>query len=110
MNYRIVKLDGRHSWNSLYEYCLEFHRGGASTGVLDFDRSRKWMNSTWGWSQDVETQSAIKNTLVRTGVTNQEDLNPAWAYSVQYRNYRIYLRGQAELNWFVLANPVHEKN
>lgn len=105
MRYRIVKLDGRHSWSKIYSFCLEFSRDGVHTGVLDFDRARKWMNATWGWSQDVETQSAMINALVRSKGDLESEINHYWAYSIAYRDYRIYLAGEAELNWFVLANP-----
>lgn len=87
---------------------LEFSKHAwVGTGVVNFDRARRWMNRTWGWSQDVNTRNILvdrkehpDNTTVQA-----EDINPHWAYAVEYRNYRIYLAGEAELNWFVLSHP-----
>jgi hypothetical protein len=112
MIYHVTKLDYRHSHKYSFDYMLEFSKNTrVGTGVLDFDRSRRWMNQTWGWSQDVETRSRLKfrkadpaNTVVQ-----EDDINTHWAYSVQYRDYRIYLNSDKELNWFVLAHP-HESN
>jgi hypothetical protein len=87
---------------------LEFSKHiWVGTGVIDFDRSRRWMNRTWGWSQDVSTRGLLLDRLTNpTNHTVQDsDVNTHWAYSVEYRDYRIYLAGETELNWFVLAHP-----
>lgn len=81
---------------------VEFSKIGRGTGVLDFDRARRWMNRTYGWSQEVETRSAIE--YIADAVTQSEDINQHWAYSISYRDYRIYLRGQKELAFFQLAH------
>ncbi len=107
MRYQVTRLDRRHSYSHQFEYVLEFSKSTWSgTGVIDFDRSRRWMNTTWGWSQDVNTRNQLigriedpDNHTVQT-----DDINPYWAYSVEYRDYRIYLAGEAELNWFVLSH------
>jgi hypothetical protein len=109
MQYQITHMDRRHSWRDSFEYMLEFANRGGGTGVLDFDRARRWMNRTWGWSQDVRTREHIHQAIERPVslncvVTPADDINPAWAYSIEYRNYRIYLKGQAELSWFQLAH------
>ena len=109
MQYLVTQLDGRHSWRDSFEYMLEFSNTGVSTGVLDFDRARRWMSRTWGWSQDVRTREHIHKVMERPwGVnlaeTAEDDINPFWAYSIEYRNYRIYVKGSAELNWFQLAH------
>jgi hypothetical protein len=36
----------------------------------------------------------------------EEDVNRHWSYSVEYRQYRIYLKNEKELNWFVLSHPL----
>ena len=108
MRYQITRLDRRHSYHSQFEYVLEFSKSTwAGTGVIDFDRSRRWMNRTWGWSQDVDTRQALISRLENSDntVVQAEDINPHWAYSVEYRDYRIYLAREAELNWFVLSHP-----
>jgi hypothetical protein len=86
---------------------LEFSKSTwRGTGVLDFDRARRWMSKTWGWSQDVETRSALLRRRMDPLNTTVEDkdVNLHWAYSVQYNDYRIYLKSDKELGWFQLAH------
>ena len=105
MNYEIVKLDGRHSWHKIYRYSIEFPKGAFSSGVLEFDRARRWFNRTYGWSQDVRTQNEIAGRInMRMPESQQEDLNLLWAYSTEYRNYRIYVASDKELMFFELAH------
>ena len=108
MKYQVTKLDLRFSHSSSFDYVLEFSKNtwGNGTGVLDFDRARRWMSRTYGWSQDVETRSSIKRLeSVRPDVTVQaEDMNRHWAYSVAYKDYRIYLASDKELTFFQLAH------
>jgi hypothetical protein len=104
MNYEMTQLDRRHAWNDQFAYMIEFKKTHESMyirsnqGVLEFDRSRRWFNETYGWSQDVETRSQI-------GRTQATDFNLHWAYSIKYNEYRIYVRSDQELNWFVLSHP-----
>ena len=106
MNYKIVRLDNRHNYNKIYRYSIEFPKGVFSSGVLDFDRARRWFNRTYGWSQDVKTQNDIAGQLNIQDYKNhqQEDLNLAWAYCTEYRNYRIYVASDKELMFFELAH------
>jgi hypothetical protein len=86
---------------------LEFSKSTwQGTGVLDFDRARRWMNKTWGWSQDVDTRSALLKRIMDPAnhSVEHEDINMHWAYSVQYNDYRIYLVSDKELSWFQLAH------
>lgn len=108
MRYNVTKLDKRHSYYREFKYLLEFSKSTWSgTGVIDFDRSRRWMNRTWGWSQDVNTRAALisRKENPANNTVQADDINPSWAYAVEYRDYRIYLVGEAELNWFVLSHP-----
>lgn len=66
MNYEVTKLDNRHSWHLQFKYMIEFKKsrtyfgsGLTNNGVLEFDRSRRWFNEKFGWSQDVETRASI---------------------------------------------------
>jgi hypothetical protein len=65
------------------------------------------MNRTWGWSQDLETRAALisRREDPHNYTVQDSDINPHWSYSVEYKDYRIYLAGETELNWFVLAHP-----
>ena len=107
MKYQVTNLDRRHSHHASFNYMLRFGKPSwEGTGVLDFDRARRWMNRTYGWSQDVETLAAIKRCQVRNPdvVVQAEDTNPHWAYSVAYKDYRIYLASEKELTFFQLAH------
>ena len=107
MRYQVTRLDHRFSHKGSFDYMIEFSKSTwQGTGVLDFDRARRWMNQTWGWSQDVETRAALKRRQIDPANTEvqQEDINRHWAYSVQYNDYRIYLAGEKELSWFQLSH------
>jgi hypothetical protein len=105
MNYNIVKLNGRNSWSKIYRYTIEFPKGAYSSGVLEFDRARRWFNRTYGWSTDVKTQNLIAEQLNdQVPPWTTEDLNLQWAYSTEYRNYRIYVASDKELMFFELAH------
>jgi hypothetical protein len=102
MRYNVTKLDARYSYSKDFKYMLEFSKDSwLGTGVLNFDRSRRWFNQTFGWSQDVETRSAV----LRSSDFEASDYNFKWAYSAKYREYRIYVQDEAVLNWFVLSHP-----
>jgi hypothetical protein len=107
LNYEITKLDRRHSWHDQFAYIIEFRKSlyNRSAGVLEFDRSRRWFNETFGWSQDVETRSQIGRTRAQNNQDYSKDFNLHWAYSIKYNEYRIYVRSDQELNWFVLSHP-----
>jgi len=106
MNYTITKLDRRHAYHEQFPYMIEFRKRpdwaiGGTSGVLDFDRVRKWMNETWGWSQDVETRNEMLKTMIKAGHPN--DINHFWSYSIRYGEYRIYVNDAAltmfKLKW-----------
>ena len=91
-----------------YCYLLEFSKSErfSGTGVLDFDRCRRWFNEHFGWSQDVETRSKMQqNKLYHPGAYEDNDINPTWAYAVKYGDYRIYVDDDKTLSWFVLNHP-----
>ena len=109
MNYKIIKLDKRHAYYKEFAYMVEFHRSPSwavgttvGTGVLSFDRVRKWMNESWGWSQDVETRKEMIRHY-RTAKTEATDVNRRWAWSCRYQEYRIYMDESAlslfKLKW-----------
>ena len=108
MKYKIIKLDRRYSYNTVFSHIIEFYKGGVnrSTGVLDYDRACRWFNANFGWSADVDVQNAMR--LNRRAFPNEytdEDFNWSWAYCEKYNDYRIYVKSEKELEWFLLANP-----
>ena len=110
MNYEITKLDNRHSWHLQFKYMIEFKKprtyfasGLTNNGVLEFDKSRRWFNEKFGWSQDVETRAEIIKSAPLGELPDA--FNKAWAYSIKYNDYRIYVHDEATLNWFTLSHP-----
>jgi hypothetical protein len=109
MNYTITRLDRRHSWHSEFAYMIEFAKRDfsllqtAESPVLQFDRSRRWFNDTFGWSQDVEVRAQIKKRDY--SLVTEADLNNRWTWSIRYDEYRIYTASEQELEWFVLSHP-----
>ena len=106
MKYKITKMDGRYSKYG-YTYIIEFSKvHSIGTGVLDFDRCRRWFNEQFGWSQDVETREAMKqNRRNNRDAYEPNDINPIWAYCVKYGDYRIYVADEKTLTWFTLCHP-----
>jgi hypothetical protein len=107
MNYEITKLDRRHAWYAQFNYMIEFKKAqswntNTSTGVLEFDQARRWFNEKFGWSQDVETRSAIIKSAPLKELPDA--FNELWAYSIKYNDYRIYIKDEATINWFVLSH------
>ena len=101
-------MDKRYANYGSFRYMLEFSKSNwQGTGVLEFDRARRWMNKTWGWTQDVETRQALIQRLANplNNSVKEEDINKHWGYSVEYKQYRIYLKGDKELAWFQLSHP-----
>ena len=110
MHYKTIKLDKRHAWHLHFKHMVEFEKRGFfqgqftnSSGVLEFDRSRRWFNTTFGWSQDVETRQRMLKA--NPNIRGTDEYNEKWSWSIAYDEYRIYITGDAELNWFVLAHP-----
>lgn len=108
MQYKIIRLDRRYSYRDEFDYMIEFMRARSYTfsatntsGVLAFDRARRWFNQTFGWSQDVITRGAMI-----TNGAEMDEINTRWAYSVAYDQYRLYVASDQELQWFVLAHPL----
>jgi hypothetical protein len=111
MRYKTTKLDGRHANRDLYQYVIEFGKynyPSYQTGVLDFHKALQWFNRTWGFSVAVDLQQQlVKDALMATlsGAAHEYDeLNLHWAYSSQYRDFRIYVRGEEELALFELVH------
>lgn len=109
MRYHVTKLDARHSYHEDFRYMIEFSRHEWSgTGVLDFDRSRRWFNEKYGWGQDVEVrESMLNNQRYGNNLADyrSDDINSVWSYSAKYREYRIYVATDSELSFFILTHP-----
>ena len=100
-------MDGRYTRYG-YTYIIEFSSSYSTTGtgVLDFDRCRRWFNEHFGWSQDVETRAKMQeNRILNKDAYEDNDINPLWAYCVKYGDYLIYVNDDKTLSWFVLNHP-----
>ena len=107
MKYKVTKMDNRYSRHG-YDNLVEFSsRINIGTGVLDFDRCRRWFNQNFGWSQDVETRARmLHNARHNPDAIQPDDINLVWAYAVKYGDYRIYVDNDKTLSWFLLCHPV----
>ena len=107
MKYKVIKMDNRYTHHG-YAYLIEFSKVVAfGTGVLDFDRCRRWFNQNFGWSQDVETRGRLlQNRRNNKESYQSDDINLVWAYAVKYGDYRIYVDNDKTLSWFLLCHPV----
>lgn len=109
MQYKVTKMDGRYTRYG-FRYLIEFSKVASfGTGVLDFDRSRRWFNEQFGWSQDVETRQRMKeNQRYYRELYEPNDINPVWAFSVKHGDYRIYVDSDKTLSWFLLCHPASQ--
>jgi hypothetical protein len=76
--------------------------GTRESGVLNFDRCRRWFNDTYGWSQDVEMQGPMRQAQLSGFETESVEINPQWAYNIKYNDYRIYVKDDSILTMFQL--------
>ena len=54
--------------------------------MLDFHDTRKWLSNTYGYTEDLKKDRPGENVH--------------WAFTVDWRNHKIYLKGNEELSWF----------
>lgn len=135
MKYQVQELDGRFSYNRLFQYSIRFRPSmNQDQGPLMFDRCVQWCVRTWGWSAEIRLWSEIarwhniinKPRGTRTvslqpliiaaptdvlddDVERPEQCNANWSWTNQYDDLRIYLKTSAELAFFQLAHPVDQK-
>jgi len=103
MKYKIVKLDARYSHRSRFQYMISFTKAPGHSAILDFDRCRRWLNDTYGWSQDVEMQIPMSKAKTKALEEHADiDINRHWAYNIKYDDYRIYLATSDVLTMFQL--------
>ena len=61
------------------------------SGVLAFDRCRRWFNETYDYTQDIETRQEMLKVKARIQDLDISDINVNWSYSIRYQEYRIYV-------------------
>jgi len=106
MKYTHQALDNRHSHNQVFKHMIRFPKSHYGTGVLDFDRARRWFTEKYGWSQDVELQVEMhRNKRLHQEAYEPDDINTHWAFLSKYDDYRIYVATEQELSFFILSHP-----
>ena len=66
--------------NDYFKYIIDIGQ------VLDFHDTRKWMSETYGYTEDIKKDQPITN--------------PHWAFTINWKLHKIYLKGDEELSWF----------
>jgi len=66
--------------NKYFKYIVDIGQ------ILDFHDARKWLSETYGYSEDLKK--------------DQPNTNLHWAFTINWRIHKIYLRGEEELSWF----------
>ena len=74
--------------NKHFKYIIDIGK------MLDFHIVRKWMSDTYGYTEDIRKDTP--------------DVNKHWAFAIDWRRHKIYLRGDEELSWFKIryGDPV----
>lgn len=86
MNYRVVKLDGRHTGSHMFKYYI--NPRGISTYAISRPLFNDWR--AWCWDQ--------------WGPSGERDwpMNERWAWDTEHHHMRIYLGSDKELSMFHL--------
>lgn len=119
MKYQIVKLDGRYSYNDLFDYYIKFPGGMVNNrGPEQFNQAHRWFVETYGWSAEIrqwiDIQNwhskvvpimAVKGGWVRPQIKDAPpDCNLNWSWSNNYNDLRIYVASEKILSFFHLAH------
>ena len=120
MRYEIAKLDGRFTYRDLFEYCIKFSNSMTrGHGPLHFNAVLEWFRDTYGWSAEIRQYNnmmswttASRNVMNQfpkaTGILSElpDCCNSHWSWTNGYDDLRIYVRSDAELNFFQLRFSV----
>ena len=129
MKYTIQKLDGRHSYNNVFQYYIGFSGGMHNHRTPErFNEALEWFTQTYGWSAEVRQWMQIREHYDVTNnfafqlqkkfgnhpalVTKQQGIpamcNPHWSWTNGLEDLRIYVGSEQELTFFQLAHPVDQ--
>jgi hypothetical protein len=99
-NYKITKLDGRHTGNKLFSHYINYNvyvRGGhtsISNNEINFLRARVWFWEKFGPSCELGKYNQVNHIT---------EYSPDWAWQTEHNLLRIYVREKA-LNFFLLTH------
>jgi len=102
MKYKIIRLDARYNHRNRFKHLISFTKVPGHSAILDFDRCRRWLNDTYGWSQDVEMQFPMTKAQKSHPEITDVEINQHWAYNIKYNDYRIYVADDQVLTMFQL--------
>ena len=86
--YAVTKLDRRHNGNSRFKYSISPITRDLIQSRRDFQTLREWAWATYGPSMERDWAQAISHV-------DKTDL--IWAWDTEFKNKRLYIRGDAEL-------------
>ena len=110
MKYEIAKLDGRFTYRDLFGYCVKFSNSMArGHGPLHFNAVLEWFRDTYGWSAEIRQYGDIMSWIATNNrwlksppLDRPAECNPHWSWTNGYDDLRIYVKSDAELNFFQL--------
>jgi hypothetical protein len=122
MKYKLNRLDGRHSYQQLFELYLSFDRSVLpGQGIDCFNQAQFWFVSTYGWSAEVRDYAkklrwheqsmvfGVKGASASGKTAVPDYCNPHWSWSnIMGNELRIYLASGQELAFFRLAHAVDQ--
>ena len=102
MTLKITATDRRHTGSQQFQYLINFPRSSGldlalrRARVLDYNEKRNWCIETWGPSCE------LPDWLLLHGCYPDYPVNSHWSWMTEHGLTRIYLRTQADANWFTL--------
>lgn len=127
MKYEIQKLDGRFTYRDLFGYCIKFSSSMArGQGPLHFNSVLEWFRDTYGWSAEIRQYDNIIKWVSNNQLISRQARSPAlaqgiliekpdacntyWSWTNGYDDLRIYVKSDAELNFFQLRWPCDQRS
>jgi len=105
--YKLVKLDNRHNYCTLFQYMVEFNGLSFDGGIVLYADLIAWCNDQWGLSIDVDDLVSMKAAPHYQIIPSdwKHPFSNDWAYSGRFKQKRVYLTAIAA-DWFQLASPI----
>lgn len=111
MNYKIVKLDRRHTGYMHFENAIDIIAESKWVGInspyvraIDFQRCRNWFWQTYGPSADYDIWLTCQ-VLPSTDEAKADFAVKNWAWETGFGKHRIFISDAAALTHFLLAHP-----
>ncbi len=98
MKLTIKKTDKRHTGYDEFGYVVDVQPpslGRRTERILDFLEIRQWCWETLGAS--CEREHWLELNAKKAGTLNQR-----WCWHTDFGNFKIYIRTEADVNWFKL--------